>query len=245
MAERKDPNLTTIKALFAKSGNQCAYPGCDHPLVDDRNLFVAELCHIHAVKKADARFDPSLSVDELRDYSNLILLCHAHHKRIDSFEDEFPAEALRAMKTSHESSFGNQTYDAPTSAVAESALQVMSATWTPPLDQVLDQLKAELDTGVAVNFTTVNMCFVIDAKLFYVYTELFQQLSAEDQIELYEEQLEWREYRHQQAESSTGGGSAGTIDYSETYMNLTEQRIESLSIRTGALEVPPITERFQ
>lgn len=84
MAERIPPKTSTLKALFAKSGNLCAFPGCDQPIIDDRNLFIAEVCHINAVKKLGARYDPEKSDEYLRSFENLIILCHPHHKRIDS-----------------------------------------------------------------------------------------------------------------------------------------------------------------
>jgi hypothetical protein len=57
--ERKGPTPATLKALFAKSGNHCAFPKCSNVLVDDLNIFVAEVCHIHAVFLKDARYDAS------------------------------------------------------------------------------------------------------------------------------------------------------------------------------------------
>lgn len=87
---RKRPTESTIKALFAKSGNQCSFPKCNHALIDDKNLVIGELCHINAVNKKDARFDPSLSDNELREYDNLILLLLAMQKIGDVFSSILP-----------------------------------------------------------------------------------------------------------------------------------------------------------
>lgn len=38
----QQPTTKTIKCLFAASGNRCAFPGCDRPLV------TGEICHIRA-----------------------------------------------------------------------------------------------------------------------------------------------------------------------------------------------------
>ena len=102
---RKRPKESVIKALFAKSGNQCAFPACDHPLIDDKNILVCELCHINAISEEGARYDASLSEDALRDYDNLILLCHAHHRRIDSLENEYPVDKIKMYKHEHEQTF--------------------------------------------------------------------------------------------------------------------------------------------
>ena len=39
LAARKE----TIQNLFARSGNQCAYPSCTHELITDDDIFVAEV----------------------------------------------------------------------------------------------------------------------------------------------------------------------------------------------------------
>jgi len=61
---RLQPTLATIKALFAKSGNQCAFPGCNHVLVTDKNLFVGELCHIEAAAPGGPRYNDKMSDKE-------------------------------------------------------------------------------------------------------------------------------------------------------------------------------------
>ena len=38
------------RLLFARTGNQCAFPGgCNHPLIDD-DMFAAQVCHIEAAQ---------------------------------------------------------------------------------------------------------------------------------------------------------------------------------------------------
>ena len=40
------PKTEILRALFARSGNQCAFPVCAQPLVNDKNKFIAQVCHI-------------------------------------------------------------------------------------------------------------------------------------------------------------------------------------------------------
>ena len=53
---REAPPSSTIRALFAKSGNVCAFPECTHELVTKDNLYVAEVCHIEAANPRGARY---------------------------------------------------------------------------------------------------------------------------------------------------------------------------------------------
>lgn len=90
---------------MAKSGNQCAFPGCMAELVTYDNLFVGEICHIEAAEPGGPRFNPAASDEERRDYDNLLLLCHPHHRRVDSDTAQYTAERLREIKASHDGRF--------------------------------------------------------------------------------------------------------------------------------------------
>lgn len=90
-----------IKELYAKSGNCCAFPGCNMPLFYDANM--SEVCHIEGLNPDSARFNPGLSNEEANSYDNLILLCPNHHNLVDQLEDLYTVEALRQMKYTHES----------------------------------------------------------------------------------------------------------------------------------------------
>lgn len=106
---RKQPTLDTLRALFARSGNRCSFPGCHHPLVNDKNLFIGQLCHIHAARPRGQRYDPEQTDDERRAYENLILLCYPHHVETNDV-DLYPTGKLLQMKHAHESSFANASY---------------------------------------------------------------------------------------------------------------------------------------
>jgi len=96
--------LSTIKALLARSGNQCAFRDCEHPIVDDNNLFIAQLCHIEAVSPKGQRFNPLKTQEQINSYENLLFLCYRHHKVTDN-ETLYTVEELKKMKDFHESRF--------------------------------------------------------------------------------------------------------------------------------------------
>lgn len=93
---------TTIKRLYTKSNNRCAYPGCRAPIIVDQTL-VGEMCHIRARRKGP-RFDPTLSPAQRDAFDNLLLLCRTCHKVVDSAPDKYPPELLVDFKQKHEQS---------------------------------------------------------------------------------------------------------------------------------------------
>jgi len=54
------PTETTIKRLFAVSGNRCAFPGCTAVLVTG-GVVTGEICHIKAQNPQGPRYDPAQS----------------------------------------------------------------------------------------------------------------------------------------------------------------------------------------
>lgn len=98
---RKSPSADAYKVLYARSGNVCAFPDCDHPIFNDYGLYIAELCHIKAANKGGPRYDPEQSEEERRSPENLLFMCRRHHKETD----EFTAERLYEIKKNHEARF--------------------------------------------------------------------------------------------------------------------------------------------
>lgn len=101
---RKSIKIETLKALLARSGNQCAFPGCVHPIINENNTLIAQLCHIYAANEGGERFKASQTDEERRAYENLLFLCYRHHVETNDVE-AFPASALREMKARHERNF--------------------------------------------------------------------------------------------------------------------------------------------
>lgn len=103
------PKRETLIALFAKSGNVCAFPGCTHELVTARNIFVGQVCHIEAANPGGQRFNPNSTDEQRRSFENLLLLCYRHHKETDDV-NTYDANSLRAIKHQHESVHGEKPF---------------------------------------------------------------------------------------------------------------------------------------
>lgn len=103
----------TIKVLWTRARNRCAYPSCPvaatNELTDAESgeVFVTpglEQAHIRSKSEDGPRFDPEYPKDKLDSYENLILLCGAHHTPVVDAEGgrAFTAKQLEKMKTDHE-----------------------------------------------------------------------------------------------------------------------------------------------
>ena len=90
-----------LRNLGILSKNKCAFPGCDHPILDEKGNYVAELCHIEAAKSGGPRFNPAQSDEDRRAFANLLFLCHRHHKETDD-KRLYPVDHLQEMKAKHE-----------------------------------------------------------------------------------------------------------------------------------------------
>ena len=96
-----------LKVLFAKSGNVCAFPGCETPVIADEKgemKPLAEMAHVIAYADNGPRSDSKFPAEERNKASNLILLCPTHHTIIDKFEHQYNTHVLREMKRLHEES---------------------------------------------------------------------------------------------------------------------------------------------
>jgi hypothetical protein len=95
------PSTSTVKRLFAKSGNRCAFPRCIAPLTYNETL-VGEICHIKGDKPGSSRYDADQNDGERQSYDNLIILCPTHHAVIDDDEYAYTVSRLQRMKLDHE-----------------------------------------------------------------------------------------------------------------------------------------------
>ncbi|MBP3954995.1 HNH endonuclease [Gemmata sp. G18] len=101
--ELTEPSRPTVKRLFALSGNRCAFPNCQIPIVDSiSGSIVGEICHIKGEKEGSARHDQNQQNSERHSFDNLILLCGRHHKVIDDNESKYPVSFLINVKGKHE-----------------------------------------------------------------------------------------------------------------------------------------------
>ena len=97
-----EPKISTIKRLFAMSGNLCAFPGCPVHMVEGTGTVTGEICHIKSQRPDGPRHDADQTDEECQSYGNLILLCARHHKIVDRETDRYSAEAVLKMKSMHE-----------------------------------------------------------------------------------------------------------------------------------------------
>lgn len=109
--------LKTLKRLLAKSGNQCAFPDCQHELFTEDDVFVAQLCHIEAVSPEGQRYNKHKSVKETNAFDNLLFLCYKHHKITDDVV-QYTVEQLQEIKAAHEAKYQRLNYQ-----YSEAALQ--------------------------------------------------------------------------------------------------------------------------
>lgn len=100
--KRLEPLAPTKRHLYLLSGNECAFPGCSHRLLNELGGWVGEHVHIRGVK--GERFDASMTNEERRHHDNLLLMCHAHHVETND-EKKWTVEGLTNLKLEHEARF--------------------------------------------------------------------------------------------------------------------------------------------
>jgi len=102
----------TLKKLFALSGNECAFPGCELPVIDSEyGVPTGQICHIKGKSPNGPRYDARQTEDERNAYENLLVMCGTHNKIVDdeATRDQFPVALLAEFKADHESRMHNQT----------------------------------------------------------------------------------------------------------------------------------------
>src|SRR5579864_4164416 len=102
-----EPSRSTIKRLFARSGNRCAFPECFLPIFEDSGILTGTVCHIKARSSDGPRYDPAQKSEERHGYDNLILMCARHGRLIDADAAAYSAELLCAMKAAHGNKCGS------------------------------------------------------------------------------------------------------------------------------------------
>ena len=106
-----EPKLSTIKKLYAMSGNVCAFPGCQVPIVEASGTVTGEICHIKSQNPQGPRYDPDQTGEQRHSYENLILLCRRHHKVVDSEVEVYDVAALKEIKAIQERIVGRAETD--------------------------------------------------------------------------------------------------------------------------------------
>lgn len=103
-AKRLAPKGETLRELFLKSGNLCAFPGCGQLMMDAEGTFIGQVCHIEAAEEDGERFNSTMTNEDRRAASNLMLMCYPHHQKTNDVT-AYPVERLKQMKDDHERRF--------------------------------------------------------------------------------------------------------------------------------------------
>ncbi len=122
---RKHPSVTTIKKLFALSGNLCAFPNCKNSLVDQSDNLIGQVCHIEAAEKGGERYNPKQTEEQRASFENLILLCANHHITTND-EKTYTVEVLIEMKKKHEERFLQHEYTFTDRVIEQATQQLLN-----------------------------------------------------------------------------------------------------------------------
>jgi len=92
-----------VRELFGKSGNECAYPGCQKRILNTEGKFIAQICHIEDAKPG-CRFNKSMNNERRRHVSNLLLMCYEHHVETND-EKRYAVKDMQKFKADHEAKY--------------------------------------------------------------------------------------------------------------------------------------------
>src|SRR4051794_35242530 len=99
-AKRLKPTSETLREIFLKSGNLCAFPDCMNLMMDREGVFIGQVCHIEAAEDGGERFNEAMTNEERRSFPNLMLMCYEHHT-VTNDEITYPVPTLQTMKANH------------------------------------------------------------------------------------------------------------------------------------------------
>jgi hypothetical protein len=106
VAKRLAPSRETLREIYLKSGNNCAFPRCDERMFNSQGNFVGQICHIEAAETGGERFNQSQTNEQRRAPSNLLLLCYPHHKETNDVS-KYPVSVMQKIKLDHENRFSD------------------------------------------------------------------------------------------------------------------------------------------
>lgn len=106
IAKRLQPKGETLRELFLKSGNLCAFPNCTQLMMNTKGEFIGQLCHIEAAEPGGERFNADMSNEQRRAFENLMLMCYEHHVVTNNVQ-KYTVAKLRKIKLDHERRFSD------------------------------------------------------------------------------------------------------------------------------------------
>ena len=105
--KRLNPLPEILRALQFRSGNQCAFPGCDESMLSAEGVYIGQLCHIEAAEPGGERFNIHQNNEDRRAYDNLLYMCYPHHN-LTNDTATYKVSDLRNIKENHEKKFSGR-----------------------------------------------------------------------------------------------------------------------------------------
>lgn len=101
-----DYTVGVQRNLYRVARGTCYYPDCVRPImidVDGMPICDVEIAHIRGAELKAARYDAKMTDAQRASFTNLVLLCSAHHKLVDRIApDDYPPELLEQWKAKNE-----------------------------------------------------------------------------------------------------------------------------------------------
>jgi hypothetical protein len=100
--------VSTQCMLWGKASGRCEFAGCNEPLwksrVTQEQVNLGQRAHIYAFSNDGPRGHRGVDLAALHDLSNLMLVCHGCHRKIDRKRDggRYTVPVLQQMKAAHE-----------------------------------------------------------------------------------------------------------------------------------------------
>ncbi len=146
--------IDILKALLARSGNQCAFPNCSHPIFNGANLFIGQLCHIEAVSTGGPRYNSLQTQEERNGYDNLIFMCYGHHKESDDVK-VYSVATLKDIKARHEKIFEQRPFEVNKDMVSQVKAE-MKQYWTEVQDiNRMEATELRMEIDINASFTEI------------------------------------------------------------------------------------------
>jgi hypothetical protein len=157
--KRKGMSPAMLAALWTVSNGRCYAPGCPIPVVLEVRPGAyqknSQVAHIYGVRPGAARYRAGMPADERDSFTNLLLLCQAHHEEVDGDDSQhlYPPELLKKWKKQHEGDEGSVLANLTipnTDVLMKKLIEIAE----PPLDR-LETIARQLETTGTVTSETV------------------------------------------------------------------------------------------
>jgi hypothetical protein len=147
------PSEAIVKRLYAVSGNRCAFPKCDAPLVHEGKV-TGRICHIQGATRGSARYNEKQSDEDRHGFQNLILMCPLHHDVIDADEVAYTVDRLCQLKADHEANQGGSIELTDSQA---HQLAISLSTTYQNIKKVYNQNVSSINQSGGITAHTVNV----------------------------------------------------------------------------------------